>query len=228
MQWVSLEIVGALGGLPEEVKRLEREGALTAEEVRHLDLGALAAFWQSDLGTQIRSHARQVRRELEFTARFSPGELPAGTAGTGDSLEGEFVVVQGAADLAVLLPGEIWLVDFKTDRLAEDRLEDRVNQYAPQLQLYGRALGRVYRRPVTRMFLHFLALKNLSQWRDDSTFQTGGQAASNRQARSQWFFALPDWPDFLNARPGKRWSSGPDQTRRAARQRSSSASRKSF
>jgi ATP-dependent helicase/nuclease subunit A len=159
MQLVSLEIVGSLGGLPEEVKRLEREGALTAAEARHLDLGALAAFWQSDLGTQIRSHARNVRRELEFTARFSPDELPAHVSGAGGLLDGEFVVVQGAADLAVLLPGEIWLVDFKTDRLTEAELEDRVNEYAPQVQLYAQALGRIYRRPVTRMFLHFLALK---------------------------------------------------------------------
>ena len=30
-------------------------------------------------------------------------------------LESEFVVVQGVADLVVLLPKEIWLVDFKTD-----------------------------------------------------------------------------------------------------------------
>jgi ATP-dependent helicase/nuclease subunit A len=159
MQLVSLEIVGSLGGLPEEVKRLEREGALTAEAVRHLDLGALAAFWQSELGTQIRSHARNVRREHEFTARFSPNDLPAQVSGAEDSLAGEFVVVQGAADLAVLLPGEIWLVDFKTDRLMEAELEERVNQYAPQLQLYAQALGGIYRRPVTRMFLHFLALK---------------------------------------------------------------------
>jgi len=100
-----------------------------------------------------------VRREHEFTARFSPNDLPAQVSGAEDSLAGEFVVVQGAADLAVLLPGEIWLVDFKTDRLMEAELEERVNQYAPQLQLYAQALGGIYRRPVTRMFLHFLALK---------------------------------------------------------------------
>jgi hypothetical protein len=36
-------------------------------------------------------------------------------------LEAEFVVVQGVADLVVLLPEEIWLVDFKTDEIRAGR-----------------------------------------------------------------------------------------------------------
>ena len=58
------------------------------------------------------------RRELPFTARFSPAELDDIIgAKTPPDLENEFVVVQGVADLVVLLPEEIWLVDFKTDEL---------------------------------------------------------------------------------------------------------------
>ncbi len=159
LRLVSLERTGTLAELEQEARRMQEEGMLSPVEVSHLDLAALAAFWQSDTGTKIRSRAKQVRRELPFTARFSPDELPRTNTETSGSLEGEFVVVQGIADLVVLLPEEIWLVDFKTDQFEKSALADKVKLYEPQLRLYALALGRVYRRPVNRLQLYFLALQ---------------------------------------------------------------------
>jgi ATP-dependent helicase/nuclease subunit A len=67
--------------------------------------------------------------------------------------------VQGVADLAVLLPQEIWLVDFKTDELGADDLPEKTKLYEPQLKLYVRALKNIYSRPVTNGWLHFLAAR---------------------------------------------------------------------
>jgi ATP-dependent exoDNAse (exonuclease V) beta subunit len=71
----------------------------------------------------------------------------------------EFLVVQGIADLAVILPNEIWLVDFKTDAVQGQGLNERAKQYAPQMKLYARSLERIYHRPVTCAVLHFLAAR---------------------------------------------------------------------
>ena len=100
-----------------------------------------------------------VERELAFTARFSPKELAKihGGAGEGD-LENEIVVVQGVADLVVMLPQEIWLLDFKTDEVTEKSVAEKARHHEPQLKLYAKALGQIYRRPVTAAWLHFLAL----------------------------------------------------------------------
>jgi ATP-dependent helicase/nuclease subunit A len=68
----------------------------------------------------------------------------------------EFVVVQGVADLVVLRPDEIWLVDFKTDRVRPRELADKSKQYEPQVRLYAAALNKIFGRPVTRRALHFL------------------------------------------------------------------------
>jgi len=70
--------------------------------------------------------------------------------------EGDFIVVQGQVDLAVILPDEIWLLDFKTDAVDEAGLSDKVKQYAPQLTTYACALEKIYQRPVTNCWLHFL------------------------------------------------------------------------
>lgn len=68
------------------------------------------------------------------------------------------MVVQGVADLVVMQPAEIWLVDFKSDALAPAELPDKIRAYTPQLAVYGAALAKTFGRPVTRRWLHFLAL----------------------------------------------------------------------
>jgi ATP-dependent helicase/nuclease subunit A len=153
LESVSLDRVGSTEELKNEAQRLLRAGALSQSEVVLLDFDLLAAFWNSDPGLQIRAQAVHVRRELPFTARFSPDEL--GTL-AGEAIEprltNEFVVVQGVADLVVVLPAEIWLLDFKTDT-TED-MDGR--HYDTQLKLYALALERIYRRPVSRRWIYFL------------------------------------------------------------------------
>jgi ATP-dependent helicase/nuclease subunit A len=148
------------GNLAAEADRLVRENYLSADEGAVLDLDALETFWNSELGKKISAHAAAVRRELPFTARFSPAEIAVLTgAKTEAGLENELVVVQGVADLAVILPQEIWLVDFKTDAVRQNELAEKVVAYTPQLRLYAAALEKIFARKVTRRALHFLAAK---------------------------------------------------------------------
>ena len=73
--------------------------------------------------------------------------------------QNEFIVVQGVVDLAVLLPEEIWLIDFKTDRVAPKQIAARAQEYEPQIRLYAGALSRIYCRPVSGCWLYFLTQK---------------------------------------------------------------------
>jgi ATP-dependent helicase/nuclease subunit A len=146
-------------GLEKEAQHLRQVGALAEGESALLDFNALAAFWNSAIGRQIRGHAGEVQRELAFTARFTPADLErlAGVGATQERLREEFIIVQGVVDLAVILPGEIWVLDFKTDDVKENEVAGRAQTYAPQLRLYASALSRIYGRPVTRADLWFLS-----------------------------------------------------------------------
>ena len=158
LQHVSLEAVGAVATMAAETGRLEQKNIISADERAVLDLPTVAAFWHSDVGQKIRTQATSVKRELAFTAKFSPAELSKIIgAKSAVGLESEFIVVQGVADLVVLLPEEIWLLDFKTDVVRADDLPAKTKTYAPQLQLYARALAKIYSRPVTNCWLHFLS-----------------------------------------------------------------------
>jgi ATP-dependent helicase/nuclease subunit A len=161
LQHMMLEGIDGTGAFEAEAGRLAQEAYLTGDERAALDLSALAAFWHSDLGKKIVAHAAQVRRELPFTARFSPSEIEDIIGRRAEpGLENEFIVVQGVADLAVLLPEEIWLVDFKTDETDAGSLPGKITTYTSQLRLYAAALEKVYQRRVALSALHFLALNH--------------------------------------------------------------------
>jgi ATP-dependent helicase/nuclease subunit A len=160
LEFVSLDRVGSVEELLAEARRLEQIGTLTAEQIAELDLDGVAAFWTSSLGQEIRSQKPYVRRELAFTARFSLGELETLTGlPAKPGVENELIVAEGKADLAIILPQEIRLVDFKTDRVQRSQLPDRAKLYSAQLGLYARALSQIYRRPVTERWLYFLRLR---------------------------------------------------------------------
>jgi ATP-dependent helicase/nuclease subunit A len=158
LQHVALALADNAESLRAEAGRLQRENMLTADETAALDFTALAGFWRSTIGEKIRAQAANVKRELAFTARFAPDEL--------DEIIGrppprkpvdEYVIVQGVADLVVLLPEEIWLLDFKTDDVTKSGVKAKHIHYAPQLRLYALALERIYNRRVAERWLHFLA-----------------------------------------------------------------------
>ncbi|MEW6303907.1 MAG: UvrD-helicase domain-containing protein [Verrucomicrobiota bacterium] len=161
LQFVSLDSVASVEALQAEAARLVGEGLMRAEETAVLDWEGLLEFWNSVPGRRIRAKARGVRHELPFTVRVSGGDLKrAGIAPVDQRLpDDEFIVVQGVADLAVILNQEIWLLDFKTDDIAPGELPRRMKHYEPQLRLYALALERIFRRPVTERWLHFLKLR---------------------------------------------------------------------
>lgn len=157
LELAKLDALISEAGIRQEMARLIDAGVLAPDEARVIDAARIAQFWSSDVGAGLLAHRESLRRELPFTARFSLEELRAAGLSGDAPLGDEFVVVQGIADIAVILPDEIWLLDFKTDQVAAGETRARAVEYLPQLKAYALALKRIYARPVTRCWLHFLA-----------------------------------------------------------------------
>ncbi len=158
-QHVAIDQTAAEDNLRAEAERMTETGLLTQEEADALNFDALSNFWTSGLGAGIRDQADLVRRELPFTARFNRSEISsAGIEPDTEFETDDFVVVQGAVDLAILGDDGIEIIDFKTDRMREQELPAKRKIYEPQIRLYAAAMERIYRKPVTRAALYFLAL----------------------------------------------------------------------
>ena len=159
LEWVELDRTGSQQELKNQAQRMLEDGILRPDEMAALDFDALLRFWMSELGRRIRAHPGEVQREMPFTARVTPGELASLHLQRPDpSLADELVVIQGYIDLAVVLPTEIWLLDYKTDEVTPASLAEKMDKYASQLRLYGLVLERIFRRPVSERWLHFLAI----------------------------------------------------------------------
>lgn len=157
LEFATLENLVTEAGARAEADLLVAAGVLSDAEARRLNVRGLVQFWNSELGRELLAAGNTLRRELPFTARFNAAELRELGLATTSLPDDEFVVVQGVADMAVILPNEIWLLDFKTDDLTPEQVAARAKDYAPQLQAYSAALGKIYGRDVTRRWLHFLA-----------------------------------------------------------------------
>jgi ATP-dependent helicase/nuclease subunit A len=158
-QYVTIERSETELDLRNEAEALLAAGVLTEEQQKALNFDDLTAFWQSDVGAMLRKvPAAAINREMEFTASLTAADLKTLPALPSNRVlaADDFIVVQGQVDLAVVLPEEIWLLDFKTDAVDETSLGEKIKQYAPQLEVYACALEKIYRRPVTRCWLHFL------------------------------------------------------------------------
>jgi ATP-dependent helicase/nuclease subunit A len=157
MQHANFESFANVEAVRKEALRLREASLLKPEESEAIDAEKIVAFWQSEFGRELLRYSSQLERELAFTAKFTRADLQmVGAPLQSDFGKEEFVVVQGAADLVAILPKELWLVDFKTDRIPEEMLAGRVTEYALQLRIYALALSRIYGRPVKRACLHFL------------------------------------------------------------------------
>lgn len=150
-------------GLRSQAAALVDRRVLSPDERDLLDFEAISAFWNSEVGREVRSRLLDLHRELPFTIKLTAADLAH--IGLDQALplpEAEFVLVQGIADFVVLGPKDIWLLDFKTDNISPADLAARTDLYRPQLALYSLALERIYKRPVKRAGLYFLSLRQIA------------------------------------------------------------------
>lgn len=139
------------------------QARLTSPEIAEkLDQTSICRFVSGALFARIRA-AEQVLRELAFiTALPADVVMEAQHSPTPAAAQGERVLVQGVADLVLVFPDHLELVDYKTDRKKDAaRL---LADYAPQLELYALALNKRFApRQVTYKGIYSFALGQLIQ-----------------------------------------------------------------
>lgn len=118
----------------EELKRLQEECYLTAEQANAVDLKHVRAFFASKIVRRILASNR-VLREYRFTVEITAGTIRPELTG---EMRNQPVVLQGAVDCAFEENGALVLVDYKTDRAANSK--ELLERYRAQLALYKLAL----------------------------------------------------------------------------------------
>ena len=150
MQFARYEACTTAEAIEAERNRLLREEFLTAGQADAVRADQVLAFFTSALGQWLLGQ-KEVRREFKFSLLTDAARL-------GWDVPGEQVMLQGVVDCFAVEPDGLTILDFKTDRVDAASVAARAAHYAPQLNAYAEALGRIYRLPVKRKILYFFAI----------------------------------------------------------------------
>ncbi len=127
--------------LPARVHAVCRDGIPPAFRER---AKSIAAELQSMFKTFAASSPYADIRRATILGREMPFTIPWDQAHTRHSaLSAQcFVVMEGVIDLVYRLEGQVWIADYKTDRVEEHELENRVESYRLQARIYREAVSR--------------------------------------------------------------------------------------
>lgn len=132
--------------------RLEAEHFIPAGQAEADDLQKIYAFFQTNLGQRMQQ-ADILYRELPFTLALDsrllePNALP----------DTKPVLLQGIID-CIWWEEDGWvLVDYKNDHLHPNDIEAFVQKHQEQVQLYARAVEKIWKKPVKACYLYMFAL----------------------------------------------------------------------
>ena len=150
LQYISFSQCDSLKGVEAEVQRLIDERLISPDQGAMVDCQKIAEFFSSEFGKKLRNSS-SVLREFKFSVLDDAGRYYS-------DANGEKVLLQGVVDCAIVEDDSIQVIDFKTDYVTEDTVAATVEKYKLQVEIYVRALERIYRRPVTYAALYFFAL----------------------------------------------------------------------
>lgn len=143
-------------GAEAELRRLVSGGYISAKEQKRVRLGEVEMFRSSRLIRDMIG-AKEVYRELRFNVRLPASEFATDTERK-EAYSDSTVLVQGVIDCIIEdSDGGLHVIDYKTDRLTREELEDRekareklMASHSLQLSYYAKAVEIMFgRRPVS-------------------------------------------------------------------------------
>lgn len=136
--------------IEEQISKLVDCGVLSLKEIENVELQKIKTAIQKL--NEIISFDDKVLKEQKFLSYF-PANLLVNTNET------ERVLVQGIADLIIIKPNGIYLVDYKTSRLKSEA--DFAKKYKTQLDIYAKAIENFYQKPVVKKYIYSFSLNKL-------------------------------------------------------------------
>ena len=149
LQYIPYAACGSIADIQAEILRLVQEKFISQQQADLVDREKLYAFFDSPLGRKVRI-SQHVLREFKFSVLEDANKYYEG-------VRDEKILLQGVVDCAVVEDDGIIVIDFKTDYVTEETIENTVRKYRPQVNAYADALTRIFCKPVKKAVLYFFS-----------------------------------------------------------------------
>ena len=134
------------------LNELVNKKIILPREREAIDMEGIIAFINSPLGKRVRK-SNLIEQEKPFNYSLSPSRFLEGYEGEEETL------LQDVIDLFFKEDDGYVLIDFKTDYVREDTLENEIDEYRKQVLLYKEALSEIKNVNVKGVYLYFSTLK---------------------------------------------------------------------
>ncbi|MEG1460750.1 MAG: UvrD-helicase domain-containing protein [Oscillospiraceae bacterium] len=148
MQFIDYSKTETEAQIKAEISRIVALGQLSERQARAVDSGSILRFFASETGQRIKN-ADSVLREFRFSLLCPAEEFYP------EAREDE-LLLQGVVDCCIEENGQLTVIDFKTDSVSPETLNDVAERYKAQVKAYALALGRITKKPVRGSVLCFL------------------------------------------------------------------------
>ncbi|WP_034422323.1 helicase-exonuclease AddAB subunit AddA [Thermanaerosceptrum fracticalcis] len=136
-----------------QIRSLVEREVLTPAQGEAVDAGKIEQFFHSPLGQRMRK-AEKLLREVTFTLVLPVAELYPEV----EDYPEEKILVQGTIDCLWEESEGFVLMDYKTDLVTEETMENLRSRYHIQMMLYSRAAEQILKKPVREKILYSFAL----------------------------------------------------------------------
>jgi ATP-dependent helicase/nuclease subunit A len=156
MQHIKLGDCGSVVGVEREIERLLCKGYLAKEQADAIDIQKIMRFFESGIGKRL-LQAQDVKREFKFSllydaVRFFPDYS------TSFIDDNDKILVQGVIDCFFAENGELVILDFKTDYVTEETIDEKADEYKQQIAAYTEALERITELKVKERVIYFFSM----------------------------------------------------------------------
>ncbi len=149
MQHIDFAACQSIAAVQAEIQRLVQQDFLSSQQAALVPAQAIARFFATDIGRRLQQG--NVVREFKFSILVDASQQDR-------SLAGERILLQGVVDCALLEPDGITIIDYKSDYVTEETLPQKIASYTDQVEIYARAMERIYKQPVKARLLYFFRL----------------------------------------------------------------------
>ena len=147
MQFIRYGACGSDAGVARELERLVQEEFITPQQAEAVNRQWIRRFFDTELG-RLLMDSPDVLREFKFSLLESGGILSP-------DLAEETLLLQGVVDCCLMEKDGMTVLDFKTDYIPPEGSGGVAGRYAPQVRAYGKALARIWEKPVKKLLLYF-------------------------------------------------------------------------
>ncbi len=157
MQEIRFDRIDSLSDVEQELEWLVQRKVLTEEQKNSIDFNKIYVFFETDVAKQMK-HAYtldKLHREKQFVMGVPANTLPI------ESSSEELVLIQGIIDAFYETEDGLVLVDYKTDYIPKDGLDEFVKKYSAQIEYYALSLNKTMEKEVKEKYLYSFYLSKL-------------------------------------------------------------------